>query len=166
MPENTEAFQLMMDALDGEISDNGRKRLQYYLDTDADLAKEWTALNEIDDLFKSTPVIEPAIDFAQRTIGRLPNPKLRRRLIRGIYAILVLSGILPVLLLIWGFSRLSVNDSEILNTIFRALGDGVTVLVAGLGTRLIEQPALFIPLVLMGLSVFAWRTVYARLTKV
>lgn len=163
MPEELEAYQLMMDALDGEISANGRKRLQHYIDSDPGIAEEWAALSEIDDLFRSTPALQPAADFAQRTIARLPNTALRRRVIRIIYATLFLSGILPVVLLLWGFSRLSSNNSDIIYTIFNAIGNGVQTLMAGLGTRLVQEPLALFTIFLMVASLFIWRTVYLRL---
>ena len=66
--EPDEVFTLMMDALDGELADDGWAELEAHLRARPDLAREWRAWQAVDTLFQTAPVLMPAVDFTQRTL--------------------------------------------------------------------------------------------------
>ena len=69
-------YTMMMEALDGELSETGLNELESHLRVRPDLAREWVALQAIDRLFRNSPILSPAVDFTQRTLARLPNRRV------------------------------------------------------------------------------------------
>lgn len=166
-------YTLMMEALDGELSASGWSELESHLRVRPDLAREWQAMRAIDQLFRNTPALSPAADFAQRTLARLPNQRLRLRLATIFYVLLLISGLIPVLII--GlltvqfvpalfepalFSGLMQIGSQIVNlvgTVFTALVSGITELVRQ------QQLAVIGWLMLMVGLVVLWSGVYRQL---
>ncbi|HEX6384541.1 MAG TPA: zf-HC2 domain-containing protein, partial [Anaerolineae bacterium] len=104
MMEHDEIYTMMMDALDGELSASNRIELESHLRACPPCAREWQALLAIDMLFRQTPALRPAADFAQRTLARLPNRRYRIWAIMAVYVLLLLSGMLPLFLGVWAVS--------------------------------------------------------------
>ncbi len=59
----------------------------------------------LDTLFRQAPLISPAADFAERTIGLLPNRRTRVWALTTVYMALFISGIVPVILGGWLINR-------------------------------------------------------------
>ena len=95
------AYSLMMEALDGELSATGWAELESHLRVRPELAQEWQALQAIDQLFRSTPALSPAADFTQRTLARLPNRRTRLWFVASLYVLLLVVGLIPVLFIGW-----------------------------------------------------------------
>lgn len=96
--EHETFFTLMMDALDGELAEDGHSELESHLRACPACLREWQALLTIDTLFRQTPILRPAADFAQRTIALLPDRRLRLWTMGIMYLFLLLSGIAPLLI--------------------------------------------------------------------
>lgn len=78
MEHDERYFMMMMEALDGKSTAGEHAELQAHLRECADCAREWQALLAIDALFRQTPILMPAVDFAERTLARLPDARTRR----------------------------------------------------------------------------------------
>jgi len=170
--EHESTFALMMDALDGELSNVNRLTLESHLQTCPDCQREWLALVAIDTLFRQTPAISPAAGFTQRTLARLPNRKARMWAISTVYGLLLLSGIIPVLLIGLFITRFgqfltqpalveSVLDS--LRNVAQIFGTVLTALLNGVGQFVINQPTVIGWLLVMVGIVFVWGGVYRQL---
>ncbi len=131
MMEHEDYYVLMMDALDGELADGRKSELEVHLRACPTCAREWQALLAIDTLFRQTPALAPAADFAQRTLARLPNRRYRVWLLGVMYALLLVGGALPMLLGYWVYSKWGTVLAE--PTLWRTLWQGIsqTVQVAG-----------------------------------
>lgn len=148
--DHENAYMLMMDALDGELADDRQENLETHLRACSTCNREWQALLAIDLLFRQTPAVAPAADFAQRTLARLPNARMRVWTLSVLYGLLLLGGTLPMLLGFWIYSELGPTLSEptlwltlwqSLSGIFQVV---VTVIGAGLrgaGEFVVQQPA-------------------------
>src|SRR5690606_23823945 len=90
-------YTMMMDALDGELAAGEHSELEAHLRACLDCTREWRSLVAIEMLFRQTPILMPAVDFAERTLARLPNRRARRLALGAVYAILLMSGIFPLL---------------------------------------------------------------------
>ena len=98
-------YLMMMGALDDELPDADREELTAHLDGCADCRREWQALLAIDTLFRQTPLLMPAVNFAERTLALLPSSRLRVRALSAVYLILLASGIVPLLLALFLVAR-------------------------------------------------------------
>lgn len=169
--DHENAYMLMMDALDGELADDRQEKLTVHLRACPTCNREWQALLAIDLLFRQTPAVAPAADFAQRTLARLPNSRMRVWTMSALYTLLLLGGSLPMLLGLWIYNRLGPTLSE--PALWRTLGQSlsgmfqvmITVLSAGLrgaGEFVVQQPAIVgWLLVLVGL-VSLWGGVFQQ----
>ena len=145
-----DAYVLMMDALDGELTEAGREDLVVHLQTCPSCAREWQALITIDTLFRQTPALTPAADFTQRAIARLPSRRLRLWFVGITYVLALFGGIIPFLLglfLVRQYQPLvtetswlsSVLDSA--GSVFQILGTVLQALLTGAGQFTLQQPA-------------------------
>lgn len=169
-------YTLMMEALDGELSESGLNELESHLRVRPDLAREWSALRAIDRLFRSTPALSPAADFTQRTLARLPNRRFRLRLVTIFYVLLLVSGIVPVLII--GLLAVQFVPAffepafiggllQVGNQVISLAGAVFTALFAGLADLLRQQQLAVAGwlLVMLGL-VILWSGVYRQLMLV
>jgi len=99
--DQQDVYALMMEALDGELSESGWAELESHLRARPRLAHEWEAMRAVDALFRSSPVLYPAVDLSRRTVAQLPDP--RQRLYAGIiiYIMLLASGLIPLGAIAW-----------------------------------------------------------------
>jgi hypothetical protein len=174
MEQEERIYMLMMDALDGEIAATELAELEKHLRNRPSLLREWQAMQAIDILFRQSPVLEPAADFAQRTLAKLPNHRMRLRVIGIIYTLLLLSGILPLLLGLWVMNRLGavLNEPALLSGFWQVLYDAsqvagalVRAVVTGIGEFVVQQPAVLGLLLVMAGVVFVWSGVYRQLVN-
>lgn len=172
MMEREEVYTLMMDALDGELSEAGWERLEAHLRVRPELAREWEALQAVEQLFRETGLAVPPAGFVERTVRRLPG--VHQRLWVGVlvYAFFLASGILPLLGLGWlavqfvpalGQPALWTGLWQALSALLVALGIILRALVGGMAEYLVQQPALFGWLFVMIAVVLLWGGVYNRL---
>jgi anti-sigma factor RsiW len=175
--EHEEAYILMMEALDGELSDNGRHALEAHLYGCPHCSREWHAIQAIDTLFRQTPALTPAADFAHRTLARLPNRRYRLWLISGVYGLLLVSGFLPIIALVWlaiAFGP-AIGQPAIIRSLFESAGHIVPLILAilnafwhtigSLGTLLGQQPAIIGWLLIMAGLVALWGSTYNQLMR-
>lgn len=165
-------YLMMMDALDGELPPPDHAELAAHLVDCPDCDREWRTLLAIEMLFRQTPLLMPAVDFAERTLARLPNRQARRVALGGIYAILLLSGVAPLLMGVFLLTRYApiLRRPELLGGIWESLsGAGrafitiIDALLVGAGRFVIEQPALIGWLIILAGLVFLWGGVFQRL---
>lgn len=173
--EHEDAYLMMMEALDGALSDNGHQRLEDHLGRCPACAREWRALQAIDALFRHAPTLSPAAGFTQRTLAQLPHTRYRAGLIGAIYLLLFFSGVLPLALIGWlaaltwpiltepafarGFIQAIEQLGQVVGAVLSALWQGMGLL-AGI---LIQQPAFFGGLLLMLGVILLWGGVYSQL---
>jgi anti-sigma factor RsiW len=165
-------YTMMMDALDGELATDEHAELEAHLGTCADCAVEWRALAAIEALFRQTPILMPAVDFAERTLARLPSRRARRWALGTIYALLLVSGVAPLLLALFLAGRYApiLSRPELLGGVWSSLlgvvRAGATVidaLLVGASRFVIEQPMLIGWLVILVGLVCLWGGVFQRL---
>jgi anti-sigma factor RsiW len=175
--EHEEIYTLMMEALDGEIEDSGRRDLEGHLHDCTPCQREWRAIQTIHQLFLDTPILSPAADFAERTLRQIPVSPYRIWLVSGVYGLLLLSGLVPLIALIW----LTVEFGPALNQpafvrIITQVGSqvwGLGQVIAGAawqavgttGELLGQQPNIIGWLLVMAGIVFLWGGVYSRMTS-
>lgn len=173
--EHEEIFSLMMDALDGELLDDTKHDLEIHLRACPPCSREWQALSAIDRLFRSTPALSPAADFAQRTVALLPSRRARLWAISAIYGLILLSGLIPVLLGVFLIGRLGPILSQpalvqsVLQSVQSTTQVGQTILSALLnsaGEALLQQPTIIGWLMVMVGVVFLWGGVYRQLSMI
>lgn len=149
--EHEETYLLMMDALDGELVESDHVELEAHLRACPSCRQEWQALLAVHTLLQQTPALSPAVDFAQRTLARLPNRRVRLWALTSIYALLLLGGILPIALGVWlaFILRPVLSEPTILSSISQSIGQALqvmgtiaTALLAGLGEMIVQQPAI------------------------
>lgn len=99
--DQEELYALMMEALDGELSEAGLADLEFHLRARPRMAREWEAMRAVDALFRSSPVLQPAVNFRQQTLARLPAPRQRLYLGVIIYLMVLTSGLIPLAALAW-----------------------------------------------------------------
>lgn len=165
-------FTMMMDALDGELAAADRSALEAHLRACPACQREWNTLLTIDTLFRQSPLLSPAADFAERTIALLPSRRARMGALTALYGVLLLSGLIPLAIAGFFIARYTPvisqpalvqrlldtlgNIARVFVTVLGALGDGAARVAS-------EQPALIgTILVLMGI-VFLWGGVFQRL---
>jgi anti-sigma factor RsiW len=171
--EHEERFYLlMMAALDDELPLEERDELDAHLRLCADCAREWRTLTAIEMLFRQTPLLMPAVDFAERTLARLPNRRARRMALGALYGLMLLSGIVPLVIGLFLAARYApiLSRPELLGGIWssisgvgRALATIIEALLTGAGRFVIEQPALIGWFIILAGLVFLWGGVFQRL---
>lgn len=165
-------YLLMMDALDNELPDAERDELTAHLDACADCRREWRALLAIDVLFRQTPLLLPAVNFAERTLARLPSSRLRVRALSAVYLLLLASGVVPLLLGLFLFGRYApiLQQPALVERVVTSLTDVgrvaatvVGALLAGAGRFVVEQPAVIGLMIILVGFVLLWGGVLQRL---
>lgn len=175
--EHEEIFTLMMEALDDEIEESGQLEMQTHLRSCPSCSQEWEAIQAIHQLFLETPALSPAAGFVERTLGLLPNQAYRLWMGSVVYGLLLVSGLLPVVVIIWlttqfgpALEQPAVVDSvlqaggqvaQLTNTVFDAFRQG---LVNG-GDLIGQQPAIIGLLLVMVGAILLWGGVYNQLTR-
>ena len=158
-------YTMMMSALDDELPAAERDELMAHLHTCPECGREWRALLAIDMLFRQTPLLMPAVDFATRTLALLPNRRVRVRALGALYGLLLLCGLVPLLLGIFLAGRYApvLGQPALLEHVWSSLvGVGrlastvVSALFAGAGRFVIEQPAVVGWLIVLAGFVFLW----------
>jgi anti-sigma factor RsiW len=170
--EHENAYTLMMDALDGELADDGKHELEVHLRACPACSREWHLLTAIDTLFKQTPALSPAADFAQRTLARLPNRSQRIWTMSAVYGVLLLAGALPMLIGYWAIKEFSqfLSEPTLARSILQSMAKmleliGVVLGAAlnGAGEFIQQQPATIGWLLVMVGMVALWGGVYQRM---
>ncbi|MBP6015248.1 MAG: zf-HC2 domain-containing protein [Candidatus Promineofilum sp.] len=165
-------YLMMMDALDGELAADEHIELETHLRTCLDCSREWRTLTAIELLFRQAPILMPAIDFAGRTLARLPNRQARRAALGTIYTILLLSGIVPLLVALFLAARYApvLSSPALLGGVWSSLaGAGraattvIEALMVGAGRFVIEQPILIGWFIILAGLVLLWGGVFQRL---
>jgi hypothetical protein len=169
--EHETFFTLMMDALDGELAEDGRSELESHLRACPACLREWQALSTIDLLFRQTPALRPAADFAQRTIALLPDRRLRLWTMGIMYLFLLLSGVAPLLiggivyaLLRPAFSQPNVWQSllQSVEKLFQVTGTVLNALFLTAGEFIGQNPAALGWLLVMIGVVALWSGVFQQ----
>jgi hypothetical protein len=169
--EHETFLALMMDALDGELAEDGHVELESHLRACPGCLREWQALSTIDTLFRQTPMLSPATDFVQRTIARLPDRRLRLWTMGVMYLFLLLSGIAPLLigglfylLLRPVFSQPTVWASllQSVEKIFQVIGTVLNALFISAGEFIGQNPAALGWLLVMIGIVSLWGGVFRQ----
>ena len=163
---------MMMSALDDELPAAERDELMAHLGVCTDCGREWRALLAIDMLFRQTPLLMPAVDFATRTLGLLPDRRVRVRALGALYGFLLLCGLVPLLLGVFLAARYAsiLSEPSLLSHVWTALvGAGrvattvVGALFDGAGRFVVEQPVVIGWLIVLAGFVFLWGGVFQRL---
>jgi hypothetical protein len=170
--DHEEIYLLMMDALDGELAQEGWETLEAHLHTCPPCAQEWYALQAVETLLRTTPALVPPINLVERTLGRLPRPAYRTWLVGATYSLLLLSGVLPlvglvVLLVTVGGAFF---DLSIMQTVLATMWETVsllpvmlTALLNVLGAFIAQQPMVVGVLLMMVGLIMVWGGVYSQL---
>ncbi|MCB0033936.1 MAG: hypothetical protein KDE51_07950 [Anaerolineales bacterium] len=155
-----DVYALMMDALDGALSSYGYQQLEDGLQQFPTLQQEWVAMQAVDSLLMGTPMVMPApsVNFTARTLARLPNLRFRRWLSGAVYAVLLLSGILPFIMI----ALLSGSFSDVAQ-LAAVILDAFGQLLLSLGNQAGQQPAIIGTILVMIGSITLWSGVYQRL---
>lgn len=165
-------YVMMMDALDGELTAVRRTELETHLRACPDCTREWQALVALDTLFRQAPLLSPAADFAQRTIGLLPNRRTRVWALTAVYVALLVSGFVPVILGAWLLNRYApvLGNPSLMQNLWSSLQEMAQVfativdaLLAAAGRMVAEQPVIIGLALLMAGIVFLWGGVVQRL---
>lgn len=172
--EHERFHMLMMDALDGELAAEAQTELESHLRACPACRREWHAILAIDTLFRQAPMLSPAAGFTQRTVALLPNRRARLWAISIIYVLLLLSGILPILLVIWAANTVVPVISEpafaeslqqVWAQVVRLVSVVSGALFKGLGELIVQQPAIVGWLLVLAGMVFVWNGVYRQLVS-
>lgn len=170
--DQEQLYALMMEALDGELSEAEVVHLESHLRARPRLAREWEAMRAVDALFRSSPVLQPAVNFRQQTVARLPHS--RQRLYAGVilYLMVLASGLIPLAAIGW----IAIQFIPVLGqpAFWRSLWQGavqfagllqimVAALFNGAGELLREQPVVLAWFVVLLGIVALWAAVYSRL---
>ncbi len=165
-------YMRMMEALDGELAEAELAELEADLRVRPDLAFEWHAMQAIDQLFRSTPALRPAADFAQRTVARLPNRRARLWFSLALYLLFMASGLVPLAVLAWFAWTVApaLFEPALLRGIVQAVGAFVdiaglafTSLLSGAAQFAQQQPAVLGGLLVMVGVISLWVGVYKQL---
>ena len=170
--DQAELYALMMEALDGELSEAGVTELEFHLRARPRLAREWEAMRAVDALFRRSPVLQPAVDFRQKTLARLPAPRQRLYLGIVVYLMVLASGLIPLAALGWLALQLAPVFFE--PVFWRSLWQGaiefaglmqlmVGAFVGGVAEFLRQQPQVLGWLAALLCVVALWAGVYSRL---
>lgn len=170
--DHEEIYLLMMDALDGELPEDGWNSLESHLRACPACEQEWYALQAIETLLRTTPALAPPADMVQRTLMRLPNPAYRTWVIGAVYSLLLLSGILPVVgaVVLLGTFGTTVFNWSVVSAFLTPIWDTITVLpimlsalLNALGAFIAQQPAIVGVLLVMVGVIMVWGGVYSQL---
>jgi anti-sigma factor RsiW len=164
--DHDETYYLwMMDALDGELGSDERLALDAHLETCPSCMTEWQALLAVELLLRQAPMLRPAADFAERTLALIPDRRYRLWGIAAVYALVLLSGIVPLLLGIWFLGRPALMQGALTSAgeMVQVFGTVLGALATGVGRLVATQPALMGWLLVMAGFVFVWGSVYQRL---
>jgi len=165
-------YLMMMDALDGELREPDRDELEVHLRACPACGREWQALLAIDMLFRQTPVLMPAVDFAERTLARLPDRRARAWALGAIYVLLLASGILPLLVALFLAGRYApiLRQPAVLEGIGASLANlgrvaatVIDALLTAAGRFVVEQPAVVGWMIILAGLVLLWGGVFQRL---
>ena len=165
-------YLMMMSALDDELPAAERDELMAHLGVCNDCGREWRALLAIDMLFRQTPLLMPAVDFATRTLALLPNRRVRVRALGALYGLLLLCGLVPLALGIFLAGRYApvLSEPALLGHVWSSLVEAgrvaatvVGALFNGAGRFVIEQPVVIGWLIILAGLVFLWGGVFQRL---
>lgn len=172
MEHDENYYLMMMDALDGELAGQARDDLEAHLRACPDCLREWNALLAIEMLFRQSPMLSPAVDFATRTLALLPDRRVRAWALGAIYTVLLLGGLLPLAfigLLIVRYLPI-LQDPALLGHIWGSITDVFRVfstisgaILAGIGRFLLEQPVFIGWMIILAGLVFLWGGVFQRL---
>ncbi len=172
--EHERFHMLMMEALDGELAVEAQTELESHLRVCPACRQEWRAILAIDTLFRQAPMLSPAAGFTQRTVALLPNRRARLWAISIIYVLLLFSGILPILLIVWAANTVVPIVSQpafvegmqqVGGQVVRLIGVVSGALVKGLGELFVQQPAVVGWLLVLAGMVFIWNGVYRQLVN-
>lgn len=170
--DQEELYAMMMEALDGELSDASMAELEFHLRARPRLAREWDAMRAVDALFRSSPVLQPAVTFRQQTLARLPAPRQRLYLGVLIYLLVLASGLIPLAAIAWLGLQLApvLFEPAIWRSLWQGAGQfvglvGVTLsaFVGGAAELLRQQPVILGWLLLLFAVVVLWAGVYNKL---
>ena len=165
-------YLMMMDALDGELAAGEHADLESHLRACPECTREWRTLVAIEMLFRQTPMLMPAVDFAERTLARLPNRRARRFALGAAFGVLLMSGVIPLVLMLFLAARYApiLSQPELVGGIWsslagigRAITTVIQALFVGAGRFVIEQPVLIGWFILLAGLVFLWGGVFQRL---
>ena len=175
--EHEEIFTLMMEALDDELGESGQFEMRTHLESCPSCSQEWKGIQAIHQLFLETPALSPAAGFTERTLGLLPNPAYRLWMGSVVYGLLLISGLLPVVVIIWLTSQFgpALEQPAFIDGVLRAGGQvahlGNTVLdafrqgVVNAGDLIGQQPAIIGLLLVMVGAILLWGGFYSQLTN-
>ena len=172
--EHEKYHLMMMEALDGELVAAAKADLESHLRACPACRQEWHAILAIDSLFRQAPMLGPAAGFAQRTVALLPNRRARLWAISIIYVLLLLSGILPILLVVWAANTVVplISQPAFMGSVQRLVAQSVSLagvvaeaLIKGLGELIVQQPAILGWLLVLAGMVFVWNGVYQQLVN-
>jgi len=172
MEHEEKYYLMMMEALDGELAEGEYAELESHLRACPDCNREWQGLMAFEQLFRQTPMLMPAVDFAERTLARLPNRRARRLAMGAAYAVLLFSGIAPLLIGLFLIARYApiLSSPELLGGVWaslagvgRAAATVIEALLTGASRFIIEQPILIGWFIILAGLVFLWGGVFQRL---
>jgi anti-sigma factor RsiW len=165
-------YLMMMSALDDELPAAEHDELTAHLSVCPECGREWRALLAIDGLFRQTPLLMPAVNFATRTLALLPDRRVRVRALGALYGLLLLCGLVPLLLAVFLGVRYApvLSEPALLQQVWSSLVEAgrvaatvVGALFAGAGRFVIEQPVVVGWLIVLAGVVFLWGGVLQRL---
>ena len=157
-------FTLMMDALEGVLDEAESAELQTYLDEQPELAHEWQAMQTIDAMLIATPPTALPVNFATRTLKRLPNERNRRIFMSIFYFLLLLGGLLPILggiLLSSQLGNATFGSGSIAESL-QLLSVVASGMVSALRTFIINQPMIFGWLTVMLCAILLWASIFRQ----
>ena len=172
--EHERYHTLMMDALDGELATAQQTELESHLRACPACRQEWHAILAIDTLFRQAPMLSPAAGFTQRTVALLPSRRARLWAISIIYVLLLLSGILPILLVVWAANTIVpvISQPAFIESVQGLIDQGAKLvgvvagaLFKGLGELIVQQPAILGWLLVLAGMFFVWNGVYQQLVS-
>lgn len=167
--EEERMMTLMLEALDGELTEAESAELGAYLQQDPALAQEWRAMLAVDTLFRLTPSLAPSHSLVNRTLARLPDPSANRWVVGTLFVTLLLLGLMPVIVFLWlsaqvggsSLLELSTNSASQLVVLVQAL---LRAALSVLADVVRAQPAVWGWLAVMLGIILSWRTLYRQLT--
>ena len=168
-PEFDEAYALMMDALDGELSTGQERELRRYLQTYPALEAEWRSMQVVDSWLTDAPVVEPTADFTEQTMLRLPNLYLRRWAVAISFALVLILGMVPILGMAVAMTAFSNNDLasslQYLSQFTAIVADALVQVLASWGSVMAQNPAAIGMLLLMTGAITLWSGVYNQMVN-
>lgn len=160
---------LMMEALDGELTEMESAELGDYLQRDPAVAQEWRAMLAVDTLFRLTPSLTPPHSLVNRTLARLPDTGANRWVVGALFVMLLLLGLTPLVIFFWfsaqtGSSSLPELSTGSANQLVMLLQTLLRAALSVLADVVREQPVVLGWLTVMLGIVLSWRTLYRQLT--